>query len=251
LTIAGWLAACVSLAAIGWVVRGRLAPWADGLSTRIGRIDGQPASEFAFPIMTTSDEYDLLNQIRKAPTAAKRTELISDLEQVPIDIYPFHHRWLLINEVEPFACWNDAGYDHTRSTVPRDVQLLWAASYGKADIDNGGFHQFFTNWTGIFAPEMVEWFERAGLLDAARVTREALAVFGDDYSRSQEERQTFLDKFKVSEEDDWDRELDDPFYDLDRRFVSSEAFDKAADEWLRSVCGIQNLHDISPTNQVH
>lgn len=93
---------------------------------------------------------------------------------------------------------------------------------------------------------MVEWFERAGLPESSQVIREALAVFGEHYSRSQEERQAFLDRFKDTDEDDWDPAWD-PFDKLSDRFLPTsedqQAFDEAADKWLRNVCGIRNLHD--------
>lgn len=108
-----------------------------------------------------------------------------------------------------------------------------------ADINNGGFHQFFTNSTGVFAPEMIEWFERAELPKAAAIVREAVAVFGPDFPRSQEKRQEFLARFPGET-----REEFDPFVTLDDRFYDALAdttFDDACDRWLREVCGIDDL----------
>jgi len=129
------------------------------------------------------------------------------------------------------------------SDCPRDIQLLDATSYGKADIDNGGFHQFFSNGTGVFAPEMIEWFERAGLAETASIVKEATSVFGEVFPRSQDLRRKFLASFHGKTRADWD-----PFYQMYDRFYASlpykkDVFDKAADRWLREVCGIKNLHD--------
>jgi hypothetical protein len=136
------------------------------------------------------------------------------------------------------------------------VQLLWATSYGTSDIYNGGFHQFFSNWTGIVAPEMTEWCMRAGFEKTADIIREAIGVFGADFPRSQTARRDFLDAFPARNRGGRDRSHEterkdwDPFYEMDDRFYVSlrwgldrHAFDDAADRWLREICGIHSLHD--------
>ena len=188
-------------------------------------------------------ELELIERIRAATRAEERSRLISELDQLPVKFHPFYSRWIAINDADPFRCWSDTGYDPSLSDCPRDIQLLDATSYGKADIDNGGFHQFFSNGTGVFAPEMIEWFERAGLAETASIMKKATAVFGNPFPRSQAVRRRFLASFDGATRADWD-----PFFQLDDRFYSSlpydkKVFDAAADRWLREVCGIKNLHD--------
>jgi hypothetical protein len=189
------------------------------------------------------DELQLIEQIWTAASAEERSRLISQLDEHPVVIYPFHSRWLLINNIHPWHCWTDDGYNPSFSDCPRDIQLLAATSYGKADICNGGFHQFFSNHTGGFAPEMIEWFERAGLTETASVVREAIAVFGQAFPRSQHVRGERLAAFEGATREDCD-----PFYQMDDRFYASlprdeHVFDAAADRWLREVCGITSLYD--------
>lgn len=186
-------------------------------------------------------EFGLINRILTARSDTERKRLIAELEKLPVEIYPFHHRWLLINDIQPWSCWSETGYDSSRSDVPRDIQLLAATSYGRADIVNGGFHQFFTNSTGVFAPEMVEWFDRAELHEAAAILSEAIAVFGDAYPRSQAARQEVLGRLTGESRAEWD-----PFCSLDDRFyatipLDTEVFDTAADRWLRDTCGVTTL----------
>lgn len=188
-------------------------------------------------------ELALIERVRVASSAGERSRLISQLDELPVRFHPFHSRWLLINDVDPFHCWTDDGYDPSLSDCPRDIQLLAATGYGKADIENGGFHQFFSNGTGGFAPEMIEWFERTGLAATASIVREATAVFGDVFPRSQDLRRGFLASFDGETRADWD-----PFYRMDDRFYASlphdkDVFDAAADRWLREVCEIKSLHD--------
>ncbi len=157
---------------------------------------------------------------------------------------PFHEEWRHQHDILPFECWTDDGYDPSRSGIPRDIQLLAGMDYGKADIDNGGFHQFFSNGTGVFAPEMVEWCDRSGLRDVADVIRLAMKTLADDYPRSQAARQRLLEKFPVrGRREDWD-----PFKELDQKFYTlltnnGSRYDEAADRWLLETCGITKLDD--------
>lgn len=188
-----------------------------------------------------SDEQILLATIRGLPPGDERDRLMDELDLAPVDGRPFFARWLLIHEIEPFRdCWTDSGYDPSRFPAPRDVQILAATSYGKLDIENGGFWQFFHNHTGNFAPEMIEWAERAGLEKMAVIIQNASNVLGRDYPRSPEIRQQKM--MELDTDHLWDSELfssfDEPFFDLD-----DKEFNNAADRWLKSVCNVRRLRD--------
>ncbi len=197
---------------------------------------------------------DLLVAIRHEASADERLRLIQELENVPVQRLHFHDRWTRIHATEfPFDCWEENEYYPERSTLPRNVQILMGMIYGKSDIENGGFHQFFTNSTGRLAPEMVEWCERADLPDAANLIREAMSFFGPHYPRSDDLRRARLDwppsecQGEINEEQD--RSEWDPFYRLDDRFYedifphNTEHFERAADQWLKCICGIKHLSD--------
>lgn len=114
-------------------------------------------------------ELQLIRQLRTATSNDDRNRLIAELQAVPERFHPFYSRWLFIHGIAPFDCWINTGYDPSISDIPRDIQLLSATAWGISDIENGGFHQFFANHTGIVAPEMAEWFERAGMSKAAEL----------------------------------------------------------------------------------
>ncbi len=137
--------------------------WFSGVPESASMTDHEPFS--------LGEELKLIEQIRTTMSAEQRSRLISKLEKLPVDTHPFYSRWCLMNDLDPFSCWTDDGYDPSLSNCPRDIQLLIATDYGKSDIENGGFHQFFSNPTGVLAPEMIEWFERAGLAESASVLR--------------------------------------------------------------------------------
>ena len=188
-----------------------------------------------------SQEALLFRRIQNLPPGNERDLLIDELEKTPDNMRLFYATWISIHDDGKFAGWTDDGYDSSLSKSPRDIQLLTATYYGKLDIENGGFHQFFGNTTGVFAPEMVEWFERSGMVESARIVREAINVFGTRFPRSQHERKSFLDKYKVATREEWD-----PFYEMNEMFYAAtkdEAFQTKANHWLRDVCNIKRLRD--------
>ena len=190
------------------------------------------------PIFYDSKEFALIRGIRSADSAEKREDLIAELEATPTKIYEFYSRWLGIYEVGPDGrCWSDNGYDPSRSEVPRNIQLLALSVYGLSTICNSGFEGFFSGGTGTFAPEMIEWLQRAGLPEAARQMREASSLFGDNYPRSDAERQEYLTQF--GKENGFQA---NPFASIEGpNFCDPEYYKAAANSWLRDVCGITNL----------
>lgn len=151
--------------------------------------------------------------------------------------------WTLRHREDPYFCWTDEGYDPSLSPMPRDLQLLLAMDYGKADIDNGGFDALFSNYTGAFAPEMVEWCERAGLGEAADIIRRAMMRFcGDQYLRSRPERLALFERLQLEDRERWlvmFRDLDTEFYAVLSN--NGKTYERAASKWLRETCGITKL----------
>ena len=92
-------------------------------------------------------------------------------------------------------------------------QHLFAAQWVRSEVDNGGLHQFFTNPTGVLAPEAVAGLRAIGLPGCARVVEEAMAFFGVPYPRGQAERERVLADVGGEEREEWD-----PFYHLDDDF---------------------------------
>jgi hypothetical protein len=188
-------------------------------------------------------EYSLIHQITSknlAPT--ERSKLVHQLAELPVDIYPYHHRWLLIHCVMPFQSWDDDGFHPDRSPWQREIQLLWATSYGKADIENGGLHQFFVNSTGNFAPELCEGFDLLGLQPTATIVRRAMEFFGPTYPRRQELREQVLWQIPGETRKEWDPfdTLTDDFYES---LKPDSKFDDAADRFVRDRLGKRTLFD--------
>lgn len=198
-------------------------------------------------------EEDAILRIQKAESDEQRMRLIAELDSIPVGHRPFYDRWLAIHQIDPYACWTDDGYREDASPLPREIQWMEVTTYGIADIENGGLHQFFGNGTGRFAPEMALWFDQAGLPESATILRKAMGIFGADFPRSQAKRNEFLAGVPGAYEGrraDWD-----PFDSLDEQFSNTltgatrnDIFDAACDRWLRERCGISKLSDSPPTS---
>jgi hypothetical protein len=136
--------------------------------------------------------------------------------------------------IEPF--WDSISiYDGPQTflnqfrKVKPQIGNLYAAHWLYSEVCNGGFHQFFSNSTGVLAPEAAAGFRAIGLEDCAAVIEEAMRFFGRSYPREQEKRNEMLDAIPGSAAEEWN-----PFFKLDERFyklVEGDRFETAADEY--------------------
>jgi len=110
-----------------------------------------------------SAEFELLDRIRRLASPTERSQLIDELDSIRGPEIALFRLWTRVHETWQFDGWTDDGYYASKVDLARDIQLLSATEYGVSDIENGGLHQFFWNGTGVFAPEMIEWLDRAGM----------------------------------------------------------------------------------------
>lgn len=117
----------------------------------------------------------------------------------------------------------------TFETVPRVSGLLFAAHFCQSEVCNGGFRQFFSNSTGVLAPEAAEGFREIGQPKIATLIQSAMGLVGSPYLRDREERQARL---KQISKDSLDL-LDEEFFDL----IESEngGFQEAADSYAERL----------------
>ena len=103
----------------------------------------------------------------------------------------------------------------TYKAVPRVARTLFAAHFFESEVANGGLHQFFTNSTGVLAPEALEAFRQIGFSRTAAVLERAMAFFGTPYPREQDDRIERLEAVSGATRAEWDPffELDDELYD--------------------------------------
>ncbi len=112
----------------------------------------------------------------------------------------------------------DGHYDQEKRVVamlPPGVRALYLTWTVEAEVNNGGFNQYYFNTNGQFASEAVEAFEYFGatehavLMGEANVIRAAEAALMDEYKKK-----GTLEAFSESYEHSKLGPLDDRFYKL-------------------------------------
>lgn len=119
------------------------------------------------------------------------------------------------------------------SAVPFEKGHLFAVHWCQSEVRNGGFHQFFSNSTGVLAPEAVTGFRVLGLAESSALIQKAMTFFGSKYPRERSTRNEMLDEYAKEHEPAWDpfTELNDRFYDLLRS--ENGGFEVVADRYAR------------------
>lgn len=99
------------------------------------------------------------------------------------------------------------------SELSEPQKILFPVHWVNAEVCNGGFHQFFSNTTGILAPEAVLGFRVIKINDFADLVKKTMLFFGDTYPRKREKREELLMLFGEENEEVWN-----PFVEADDEF---------------------------------
>jgi hypothetical protein len=143
--------------------------------------------------------------------------------------------------VEPF--WGRIRLDDADSfladygAMPEAPRHLLSAHWLYSEVCNGGFHQFFSNSSGVLAPEALAGLRALGLAELGAVAADAMAFFPAPYPRDQMIRSALLDRYaEGSDACDDDDEAWNPFAALDDRFYSGlEPRDGETDRFVRAA----------------
>jgi len=122
--------------------------------------------------------------------------------------------------VMDYACSKlDADYDREVDIVralPYGIRAVYLTWVVEAEVNNGGFNQYYYNTDGIFASEAVEAFEYFGAARHASLLREANAVRATEADVMAEFKALgTLEAFSESYEHSQLGPLDDRFYKLE------------------------------------
>ena len=98
----------------------------------------------------------------------------------------------------------------TFRSVDREAALLYAANWCQYEICNGGFDQFFSNSTGILAPEAIQGLNLLGMHQTAALVQLACSRLPEPYPRERQKRQACL---AIMPKNDFD-DLEKQFYRL-------------------------------------
>lgn len=118
--------------------------------------------------------------------------------------------WLRLNH-----SWDAGPEEFARlfRSVRPEIGHLYAAHWCQSEVRNGGLHQFFSNTTGLLAPEAMDGFRAIGAEDWGKILAQAMTHFGATYPRDRYDREEFLPMRQRCPREEWD-----PFYQLDVRF---------------------------------
>lgn len=121
--------------------------------------------------------------------------------------------------------------------LPEPARHLLAVWWCDAEVCNGGFYQFFTNSTGVLAPEAAEGFRAVGLAECAELVESAIAKFYEPYPRDRAARRAALEVLKRPGEKraEWD-----PFGEMDGRYFAARdrlGYHRSIDEYARRSAG--------------
>lgn len=120
--------------------------------------------------------------------------------------------------------------------LPQAVGDLYAAHWLVSEVVNGAFPQFFSNSTGVLAPEALIALKRIGLDDAAEITEACMTFFGEEYPRDRATRASMIDwvwNENLSEDDEHNLDI---LLDLSGQFLDAigkeqKTFNSAADAY--------------------
>jgi hypothetical protein len=83
--------------------------------------------------------------------------------------------------------------------LPVASRRLFATHWTQSEVQNGGLGQFFSNDTGILAPEAVEGFRALGMPQTAETLTEAMRQFGEEYPRDRNARDLVTPSIKIED----------------------------------------------------
>jgi hypothetical protein len=140
----------------------------------------------------------------------------------------------------------------TFAEVPEPAAHLLAVQWCQSEVCNGGFHQFFSNPTGVLAPEAAQGFRAIGMPSVADVVEKAMVMFGTPYPRKQEKRRRFLRGFSGEGRDEWDpfTALDDAFYKEIGEGDLNDALCDAADAYAARAMPVESQVNLTPDPQI-
>ena len=81
------------------------------------------------------------------------------------------------------------------SKLTEKQKVLFSSHWAQSEILNGGLGQFFSNSTGVLAPEAVEALIKLGMPKSAQAIKNAMLFFGEPYPRERSLRENAFEAF--------------------------------------------------------
>jgi hypothetical protein len=117
----------------------------------------------------------------------------------------------------------------TYATAKPSTGAIYAAHFAQSEICNGGFHQLFSNSSGVLSPEAVQGFSLLGMDKTAALLKAAMETLGDPFPRDRPARQNTLKNVQKEKL----HQLDEAFFkEIDKE---NGGFESAANAFVSSL----------------
>ena len=111
---------------------------------------------------------------------------------------------------------NKTRYGEDLTALSAAERIFYITQTLEAEVNNGGFSQFFYNSSGEFSGELVSAFTAIGAPATAALCGKAVAAFGCDIPVDRAAREEMLDELENEEIESILEECDNAFYDYKR-----------------------------------
>jgi Sec-independent protein translocase protein TatA len=126
----------------------------------------------------------------------------NDLEQVVID-----------NIYEQVGSDYEKEFENAKK-LTKAQQAMFSVWWVEAEVNNGGFNQFYFNSSGQYAQMAVEGFELFGASKFADLMRQANQIYNENKERLEEFDDGTMESFSASYKENPLNDLDTEFYEL-------------------------------------
>ena len=126
-----------------------------------------------------------------------------------------------IEDMNDFICAMDdyiqkkCKYGDNISALNEYERVFFVTQQLEMEVNNGGFSQFFYNFSGDFAHELVHAFTEIGAKKTVEICKKSLGVFPQDLPVDVDERQEMLEEMESDEIEEIFNACDDEFYEYE------------------------------------
>lgn len=164
-----------------------------------------------------SEDPDLEFDIDSSIEAYKNRRRYTSFDQQTLDAIADHDLETAILDYVGYKIGDDYENEYkTVTNLSKGFQAVYTTFWVEAEVNNGGFNQYFWNSSGQFAIEAVEGFGAIGAPKHADLMKRAVAIFIKEMPKMKQyyELDT-LDSFSESYDKTDLNKLDDEFYECD------------------------------------
>ncbi len=114
-------------------------------------------------------------------------------------------------------------YGDNMEKLNDEQKVFYITQALEAEVNNGGFSQFFFNSDGCFGNELVAVFEKIGAMKTAEICKKAVSIYGDSVPTDRDERETVLTPDDEKEEERIEEilnECDDAFFEYEDDLIA-------------------------------